>query len=131
MCQDSSGTVRFSAGDSYCLTFPDVRLAIAAVECLAEEWRAPGRREGSLCPMSLAMHKGVLYAFRDFLYGRDLNIAAQVERFASRQSPGDTVIFVTRPVWRDLVGSAWDKRFQRVDVISSAADIEIYRLGNC
>jgi class 3 adenylate cyclase len=129
VCRDSGGTVRFSEGDSYCLTFPDAKLAIAAVERLAEEWCAPGR-EGSLCPMSLAMHKGVLYAFRDFLYGRDLNIAAAVERVASRTSPGDTVVFVTGPVWRDLVGSPWDKRFQRVDVRSSAADIEIYRLGN-
>ena len=131
VCRDSSGTVRFSEGDSYCLTFPDARRSIAAIERLAEEWCAPGRREGSLCPMSLAMHKGVLYAFRDFLYGRDLNIAAPVERVASRTSPGDTVIFVTGPVWRDLVGSAWGNRFQRVDSqIERHTDIEIYRLGN-
>jgi hypothetical protein len=80
--------------------------------------------------MSLAMHKGVLYSFRDFLYGRDLNIAAAVERVASHTSPGDTVIFVTGPVWRDLVGSGWGERFQRVDSqIERHTDIEIYRLG--
>ena len=76
----------------------------------------------------------MLYAFRDFLYSRDLNIAAAVERVARRVSPGDTVVFVTGQVRRDLVGSAWDERFQRVDVgpsVPGLADIEIYRLGNC
>jgi adenylate cyclase len=134
VCRDFRGANHFSRGDSYFLTFPDARLAIAAVERLAEEWRAPGHREGSLCPMGVAVHKGVLYAFRDFLYSRDVNIAAAVERVASRLSPADTVVLVTGQVRRDLVGSAWDERFQRVDVTASVpglADIEIYRLGNC
>jgi len=133
VCRDFSGATHFSVGDSYFLTFPDARLAIAAVERLAEEWRAPGHREGALCPMGVAVHKGVLYAFRDFVWGRDVNIAAAVERVASRLSPADTVVLVTGQVRRDLVGSAWDERFQRVDVRPSApglADIEIYRLGN-
>ena len=84
--------------------------------------------------MGVAVHKGVLYAFRDFVYSRDVNIAAAVERAASRLSPADTVVLVTGQVRCDLVGSAWDKRFQRVDVRSSVpglSDIEIYRLGNC
>jgi adenylate cyclase len=133
-CRDFSGAIHSSVGDSYFLTFPDARLAISAVERLAEEWRAPGHREGSLCPMGVAVHKGVLYAFRDFVYSRDVNIAAAVERVASRLSPADTVVLVTGQVRRDLVGSAWDERFQRVDVSPSfpvLADIEIYRLGNC
>jgi class 3 adenylate cyclase len=131
VCRDFNGATRLSAGDSYCLTFSDPILAIAAVERLAEEWRTPGRREGSRCPMSVAVHKGVLYAFRDFLYSPDLNIAAAVERVASRTSPGDTVVFVTGQVRRDLMGTAWDERFQRLDVKPSApqlANIEIYRL---
>ncbi len=132
VCRDFNGANRFSAGDSYCLTFPDPRLAIAAVERLAEEWHAPERREGSRCPMSVAVHKGVLYAFRDFLYSRDLNIAAAVERVASCTAPGDTIVFVTGQVRRDLVGTTWDERFQRIDVrpsVPGLADIEIYRLG--
>lgn len=82
--------------------------------------------------MSVAVHKGVLYAFRDFLYGPDLNAATAVERVASRTSPGDTVVVVTGQVRRDLVGTAWNERFQRIDVKPSLprlADIEIYRLG--
>jgi class 3 adenylate cyclase len=133
VCRDFSGATHLSVGNSYLLTFPDARLAIAAVERLAEGWRAPGHREGALCPMGVAVHKGVLYAFRDFLYSRDVNIAEAVERVASRLSPADTVVLVTGQVRRDLVGSAWDERFQRLDVRPSAprlADIEIYRLGN-
>jgi len=134
VCRDFSGATHFSVGDSYFLTFPDARLAIAAVEQLAEEWRAPGHREGALCPMGVAVHKGVLYAFRDFVWGRDVNIAAAVERVASRLAPADTVVLVTGQVRGDLVGSEWDRRFQRVDVsprVPVLADIEIYRLGNC
>jgi class 3 adenylate cyclase len=133
VCRDFSGTNRFSAGDSYFLTFPEARLAIAAVERLTQEWRAPNHSEGSLCPMGVAVHKGALYAFRDFLYSRDLNIAAALERLASHVSPRDTGIFITGQVRRDLVGSGWDQRLQRVDVGSSSpilADIEVYRLGN-
>src|SRR5262245_50059909 len=133
VCREFTGANRFSAGDSYFLTFQDARLALAAVERLADEWRAPGHREGSLCPMGMAVHKGVLYAFRDFLYSRDLNVAAAVERAASRVSPDETVVFVTGQVRRDLVGSEWDERLQRVDVgpgVPGLADVEIYRLGN-
>jgi class 3 adenylate cyclase len=132
VCRDFSGATHFSVGDSYFLTFPDARLALAAVERLAEEWRAPEHREGALCPMGAAVHKGVLYTFRDFVYGRDVNIAAAVERVARRFFPDDTVVLVTGQVRRDLVGSEWDERFQRMDVRASVpelADLEIYRLG--
>jgi adenylate cyclase len=131
VCQDFSGATRFSAGDSYCLTFPDPRLAIAAVERLAEEWRDPKRREGSRCPISIAVHKGMLYAFRDFLFSRDLNIALAVE-LAGRTSQDDTMVFVTGQVHRDLLGTAWEERFQRIDILPSVpglAGIEIYRLA--
>jgi class 3 adenylate cyclase len=133
VCRDFNGATRFSVGDSYFLTFPDARLAIAAVERLADAWRAPGHREGALCPMGVAVHKGVLFAFRDFVWGRDVNIVAALERVASRLSPAETIVLVTGQVRGDLVGSEWDARFQHVDVkpsIPVLADIEIYRLGN-
>ena len=38
VCRECDGTSRFSAGDAYCLTFPDATLAMAAVEHLAAEW---------------------------------------------------------------------------------------------
>jgi len=134
VCRDFGGATHYSVGDSYYLTFPDARLAITAVQRLAEEWRAPGHREGAFCPMGVAVHKGVLYAFRDFVYSRDVNITAAVERVASRLSPADTIVLVTGQVRDDLVDSEWGERFHRIDVgptVPVLADIEIYRLGNC
>jgi class 3 adenylate cyclase len=83
--------------------------------------------------MGVVVHKGVLFAFRDFVWGRDVNIVAALERVASRLSPAETIVLVTGQVRGDLVGSEWDAQFQHVDVkpsIPVLADIEIYRLGN-
>jgi class 3 adenylate cyclase len=132
VCREFSGTNRFSTGHSHCLTFPDPKLAIAAVERLAEEWRACDHREGWRCPMSVAVYKAVLYAYRDFIYSSDLNVAALVERSASRMPPGGTIVLVTGQVRRDLVGTRWDERIERIDVkpgVRQLANIEIYRLG--
>jgi len=130
-CRECSGTNRFEAGDSYCLTFPDPGLAMAAVERLEKEWDAFERSKGLGCPINIVVHKGDLYAFRSFLYGIDLNVAVLVER-AARLPPGDTSIFVTRQVRLDLVGTPWHKRLQPVDVepiVPQLAEIEVYRLG--
>ncbi len=127
VCREFSGAVRFSRGDSYCLTFPDPKLAITAVERLAGAWRAGG----SPCPMSVAVHKGTLFAFRDFLYSKDLNVASHVERVASRTVAGDTVVAVTGQVRGDLVGTTWDERLKPFDVTPrppQLENVELYRL---
>src|SRR5215831_3249567 len=64
VCREFEGTIRFSQGDSYYVTFPEAPLALAAVDRLARQWRAAG----GPCALKLAMHKGALRAFRDFLY---------------------------------------------------------------
>jgi hypothetical protein len=66
--------------------------------------------------MNVAVHKGVLYAFRSYLYSRDLAVAVAVESATSRLPPGETSIFVTRQVQRDLGGTPWEERLQSVDV---------------
>src|SRR5262249_16710201 len=126
VCRTSRGTNRFEAGDSYCLTFPDPGLAMAAMEYLKEEWDAFEHGQGLGCPINIIVHKGDLYAFRSFLYGNDLNIAALAERAARlprRDGPqgtwsetGDTGIFVTGQVRRVLEGTPWDERLQPVAV---------------
>ena len=71
---------------------------------------------------------------RDFVWGRDVDSAAAVERVASRLSPADTIVLITGQVRGDLVGSEWGERFQRVDdrpSVPRLADIEIYRLRTC
>jgi hypothetical protein len=78
------------------------------------------------------VHKGVLYAFRFYLYSLDLAVAVSVESATSRLPQGDTSIFVTEWVRLDLVGTPWQKRLQPVDVRPTPprlAGIEIYRLG--
>jgi class 3 adenylate cyclase len=132
ICHHFGGAIRFSAGDSYVLTFPEPDQALAAVDRLVAAWRAPSHSTaGSLCPMAVAVHKGVLYAFRDFLYGKDLNIAGAVERAAGRGSPADTTVLVTGPVRADVAGSRWDSRLERSDAgdgLPGLAGIELYRL---
>jgi hypothetical protein len=104
---------------------------MAAVERLAEGWGTFERREGLHCPMKVVVHKGVLYAFRSYLYGDGLNVAVWVESATSRLPPGNTSIFVTGQVRRDLVETPWDERLRLVDVRPTnlrLAEIEIYRL---
>jgi class 3 adenylate cyclase len=132
VCREFGGTNRVGQADSYCLTFPDPGLTLEAVERLAEVWGAFERGEGLRCPMNVAVHKGVLYAFRSYLYSRDLAVAVEVESVTSRLLPGKTSIFVTERVCLDLEGTPWQKRLQPVDVRSTSprlAGIAIYRLG--
>jgi class 3 adenylate cyclase len=132
VCREFGGTNRVGEADSYCLTFPDPGLTLAAVERLAKEWGAFERREGLCCPMNVAVHKGVLYAFRSYLYSRDLTVAVAVESATSRLPPGDLSIFVTERVRQDLAGTPWEQRLQLVDVQPTSprlAEIEIYCLG--
>ena len=131
VCRECSGTNRFGAGDAYCMTFPEARLAMAAVEHLAEEWGTFERREGLHSPINVVVHKGVLYAFRSYLWGSDLDLAFRVDRATHRLPPRDTWIFVTGPVRQDLVATPWDKRLQPVDLGPTApqlAEVEVYRL---
>jgi class 3 adenylate cyclase len=132
VCREFGGTNRVGEADSYCLTFSDPGLTLAAVERLAEEWGAFERREGLRCPMNVAVHKGVLYAFRSYLYSRDLAVAVAVENATSRLPPGALSIFVTEQVRRDLAETPWEQRLQPVAVQPTSprlAWVEIYRLG--
>src|ERR671931_841128 len=110
VCREFGGTNRVGEADAYCLTFPDPGLTLAAVERLAEEWAAFERGAGLRCPMNVAVHKGVLYAYRSYLYSRDLAVAVAVESATSRLPPGDTSIFVTERVRQALVGTPWEQR---------------------
>jgi hypothetical protein len=54
--------------------------------------------------MNVIVHKGELYAFRSLLISRDLNLVRDLDGIA----PDDTTIFITVPVRKELVGSAWE-----------------------
>jgi class 3 adenylate cyclase len=129
-CREFGGTNRFGTGDGYCLTFPDPSLAMAAVERLAEGWGTFVRREGLRCPMNVVVHKGTLYAFRSYLYSRDLNLAVRVESATQRVLAGEASILVTGQARQALVGSPWEERLQPLDtgLLSPPLDeMEIYR----
>jgi class 3 adenylate cyclase len=131
VCADFSGTHRSQTGDAYLLTFPDAARAMAAVERLAEGWDAFQRHEDVRCSMNVAVHKGVLYAFRSYLLSRDVNRTFNVENATSRLESSGTSIFVTGHVRKDLTGTAWDERLRPVDIGPRSprlAEIEIYRL---
>jgi class 3 adenylate cyclase len=129
--REFSGTIRFSVADSYCLTFADASLAMAAAECLYEGWGAFVRHEKLPCPLNVAVHQGMLYAFRSYLYGPGLDVAARVEKASARVlAPDEGSIFVTGDVRSGLAGTVWETRLELVDIRSPRlASIQIYRLA--
>lgn len=130
--REFAGTNRFGLGDAYCLTFAEAEVAMAAAERLAGGWQGFEGELGVHCPMSLAVHKGVFYAFRSYLYGRGIEVAAAVER-ASRNVPGGgPSVLLTGQVREELIGTSWDERLERVELEAAPprlAKLEIYRLG--
>jgi hypothetical protein len=105
---------------------------MAAVEYLGEGWGTFARREGLHCSMNVVVHKGTLYAFRSYLYSRDLNLAVRVESATQRVPPRETSIFVTGQVRQDLVGSPCEEWLQPLDgrlLSPPPAEIEIHRLS--
>ncbi|MGH2360606.1 MAG: hypothetical protein ACRDGM_08710, partial [bacterium] len=126
-----SGTVRFSSGDSYFLTFSEAGLAMAAAERLSESWDAFVRLENLPCSLNVAVHQGMFYAFRSYLYGPGLNVAAGVEGASKGVlAPNEGAIFVTGAVRSRLAGTVWETRLDLADLRSPRLPgIEIYRLG--
>src|SRR5262245_30400785 len=105
---------------------------MAAAEGLHGRWGAFQRRERLACPMVLAVHRGMLYAFRSYFYGQALVVAAKVLSAATDLlSPGEGAIFVTEEVRTNLAGTLWEKRLQPIDsptVASRLGKIGPYRL---
>jgi class 3 adenylate cyclase len=128
-----NGTIRFNAGDAYCLTFGDPDAAVAAAERLSAAWEAFVRAEELPCPVNIAIHQGIVYAFRSYLYGPGLEVASGVERASTRAlEPGEGGIFLTGEARQGLAGPGWDRRLRRIDVGSDdrrLTGVEIYRLG--
>jgi class 3 adenylate cyclase len=133
VAREFDGTIRFSAGDAYCLTFTDAGPAMTAAERLREGWSAFERQEQLRCSMVVAVHQGTLYAYRSYFFGQAINIAGGVQD-ASRTvlPPDEGAIFITGEVRRNLVGTLWDRRLELVDVgwaPPRLPKVEIYRLG--
>jgi class 3 adenylate cyclase len=131
VAREHEGTVRFNAGDAYCLTFLEARQAVAAAEQLSDAWHRLDRRERADCALNIAMHLDVLYAFRSFLYGPGIHLASQVQdASADTLPPGEGGIFVTAEVRARLTQTPWHNRLQPVEVRPRRRQIslEVYRL---
>jgi class 3 adenylate cyclase len=126
------GTIRFNFGDSYCLTFSNAALLIAAAERLSQDWEATDQDARSGCAINIALHRGKISVFRSVLYGQGYVAAARtagasIEVLADREGG----IFVTSAVRDDLSGSAWHNRLQPVALTRRDARFagpEVYRL---
>jgi len=131
VCREFNGVMRFTTGDAYCVTFGDATLAMAAAERLSESWGAFLHEEKLSCAINVAVHRGTLYAFRSYLYGKGLNVASRVESAsATVLAPNEGSIFVSGEARRHLAGTRWDARLDLIDVRPRGhAEVEIYRLG--
>lgn len=134
MAQEFSGTIRFNVGDSYCVTFAEAAQAIAGAERLILSWDAVRCQEQFGCTVSIGLHRGTLYAFRSFLYGRDVWIASQLQSASAKLLKShENGIFVTGAVRSALSGTPSHNRLQPVrlqPLPRALVGIEVYRLCN-
>jgi class 3 adenylate cyclase len=127
--QEFGGTIRFNLGDSYCVTFTEAGPAVAGAERLSQGWDVS--HQG--CAISIGLHRGTIYTFRSFLYGRDVWIASRVQEASAKLlARGENGIFMTGAVRDALFGTPWHNRLRLAELkLSDAAllsDIECYRL---
>jgi len=125
------GTIRFNLGDSYCITFTDAGQAIAGAERLSRSW-ATKHQELFGCAISIGLHRGTIYTFRSFLYGRDVWIASRLQDTSAKLlESGENGVFVTGLVRDALFGTPWHNRLHAVELNPLRvflAEIAIYRL---
>jgi class 3 adenylate cyclase len=132
--REFAGTIRFNLGDSYCITFEEAAQAIGGAERLSQSWDAALRGQFG-CGMSIGLHRGSVYTFRSFLFGRDVWIASQLQNASAKLlATGENGIFVTSTVRNALFDSSWHNRLQPVELeplpVRFLAGIEFYRLGD-
>jgi class 3 adenylate cyclase len=131
--QQFGGQIRFGLGDSYCITFTEAGQAIAGAERLSRSWDA-GHQELFGCTISIGLHRGTIYTFRSFLYGRDQRIVSQLQKASARLlASGESGVFTTGAFRDALFGTPWHNRLQPVELKPSSAvpllaGIESYRL---
>ena len=106
--------------------------AIAGAERLTRTWEGIRQQEQFGCTISIGLHLGTIYAFRSFLYGRDVWTASQLQRASAELLESDEDgIFVTGAVRSALFGTPSHNRLRAVTMqpLSAAlAGIEVYRL---
>jgi adenylate cyclase len=132
--QELGGMIRFNLGDSYCVTFAEAAQAIAWAERVTRRWQAIRCQQQFDCTISIGLHRGTLYTFRSFLYGRDVWIASQLQSASGKLlRNGEDGIFVTGAVRSALFGTPSHNQLQPITLHplpKSLAGVEVYRLDN-
>jgi class 3 adenylate cyclase len=127
VAHEFAGVVRYSLGDTYCVTFNTANEVLAAAERLSEDWHAANSHGGVNCAINLVVHRGNICAFRSYLYGKGISVAASVQRYSvASLGSNEGGIFVTGAILKDLAGTPWQDRL--VPVTSDLPDADVYRL---
>lgn len=133
------GTVRYAFGDVFCLSFSESVPAIGAAVRFAEEWDAVRRARGFDCPISLALHRGEIKAYRSFVYGRTIRIASRaLEVSVASAARDESDVVATGAIYKDLAGTEWRARLESIsfgqlsafhDQPNELADEALFRLS--
>ena len=133
VAREYAGTIFNSLGDSHCLTFPGASQLMAAADRLSRGWNAANSEDRYSCSINIALHRGKICAFRSFLYGDGILVAARVQQASTSLLVGrEGGIFITNAVCDDLDASPWQSRLQRVELKlrdARCSGLEVYRLG--
>ena len=128
--REHDGTIRYSDGDSYLVTFPEASQAATAAAQFMRAWAVASDEDRSGCGFHLLLHRGTINVFRSFIYGKGSAEARRVMA-ASRQWLGEAEsgLFITAPVRDALSGDQWHNRLRPVGD-APADGPELYRLGD-
>jgi len=116
VCDKYGGVVRMIVADSYHLTFPEARAALAAVAELRERWTEYCKLVNSRCTLGIGVHKGDSFLFRSFLYGVDINVTVMLQALSRKVSPTTTCVLLSGKIKRAISGTEWDERVRVVEI---------------
>jgi hypothetical protein len=89
---------------------------------LTRSWEAIRHQEQFGRTISIGLHRGTLYTFRSFLYGRDVWMASQLQSASAKLlGSEENGIFVTAAVRSALFGTPSPNRLQPVALVPLAA----------
>jgi adenylate cyclase len=125
-----AGTVRFSIGDTYCVTLPDASSAMSAANRLSRDWATANREQRFDCAINICLHCGSSNAFRSFLYGDGITVARRaLEASVGLVGGKEGNIFATSLVRDNLLGSPWYTRLQPIALKSEPfSELKVFRL---
>jgi len=116
ICTKDGGILHFIMGDSYFLTFPEVRLALGGITNLAQQWAEFMQRNSIPCSLYVGVHKGDVNILRSHVFGDDVTVAASsaYQRSILAESR-KTIVLASQLVVHDLKNTEWENFFAKVN----------------